>query len=269
MEHTIVNHPEFRVIMVIETSSYLNRLEGNQFSLFAQKFHNSVLKSIKYFKGIVIKSNNNNYLISFDSVSNAVFCALKIQSNFKYITPKFDLPNRKMNIALNAVILNSDDDTTYNEAIIFTTRMCEVVQGDVVVSSKIKTLYESENKNAIINKDFIKVLKPKEEIFLNHLMNYIEKNWKSSDFNMAVFSKNLGYSKSQLYRNLKKISGKSPNNFVREYRLQRALKLLRKQSKNIAEVALESGFNSPAYFSKCFMDKYGILPSKYIQQHID
>jgi hypothetical protein len=43
----IINDPAFRVIMVIETSSYLIRLEANQFSLFAQKFHNSVTKSIK------------------------------------------------------------------------------------------------------------------------------------------------------------------------------------------------------------------------------
>ena len=35
----------------------------------------------------------------------------------------------------------------------------------------------------------------------------------------------------------------------------------------ISEIAYETGFNSPAYFSKCFMDKYGILPSKYTQQH--
>ena len=48
-ELNIINDPAFRVLMVIQTSSYLNRLEADQFSLFSQKFHNSVSKSIKHF----------------------------------------------------------------------------------------------------------------------------------------------------------------------------------------------------------------------------
>lgn len=267
-ELNIINDPAFRVIMVIETSSYLNRLEANQFSIFTQKYHNSVLKSLKYFKGRIVKKDNNNYLVSFKSVSNAVFCALKIQSNFKYITPKFDLPNRKMNIALSAGVPVSDKENIFEEVIVLTTRMCEVVKDQLAISNEIKVLYESENRNAIINKELVRSLTPNEEKFLTDLMDYIDKIWNKPNFNITSFSKDLGYSKSQLYRKLMKLTGKSPNNFIREFRLHEALKRLYKQEGNISEIAYESGFNSPAYFSKCFMDKYGILPSKYIQQHI-
>jgi len=64
------------------------------------------------------------------------------------------------------------------------------------------------------------------------------------------------------------LTDKSPNNFIKDFRLHKALKQLHEQEGNISEIAYECGFNSPAYFSKCFMDKFGILPSKYIQQHI-
>ena len=46
----IINDPAFRVLMVIETSNYLDRLEANQFTIFTQKFHNSISKTLKQFE---------------------------------------------------------------------------------------------------------------------------------------------------------------------------------------------------------------------------
>jgi len=60
--------------------------------------------------------------------------------------------------------------------------------------------------------------------------------------------------------------GKSPNMFLRDYRLKKALELLEKHRRNISEIAYETGFSSPAYFSKCFHKKYGILPSNFCVQ---
>lgn len=263
----IINDPAFRVIMVIETSSYLNRLEANQFSLFTQKFHNSVSKSIKHFKGRIVKKDNNNYLASFKSVSNAVGCALKIQSNFKYITPKFDIKNRKMNIGLSAGLPVSDKESIFEDAIVSATRMCEIVKEELVFSNEINMLFENENRNISINNELARILKPSEEKFLSNLMECVDRTWQKPNFKVNNFSKELGYSKSQLYRKLINLTDKSPNSFIKEFRLHKALKLLHEQKGNISEIAYECGFNSPAYFSKCFMDKYGILPSKYIQQH--
>jgi AraC-like DNA-binding protein len=76
-------------------------------------------------------------------------------------------------------------------------------------------------------------------------------------------SKSLGNSTSQIYRKLKKLTGKAPSVFMREYRLHKALELIHQQKGNISEIAFETGFNSAGYFAKCFHDKYGILPSKY------
>jgi len=265
----IINDPAFRVIMVLETSNYLNRLEANQFSVFTQKFHNSIAKTLKRFNGRVVKKDNNSYLVSFKSVTDAILCTLKIQFNFKYITPKFESFERRLKIGLGSGIPVTDKVNIFEEATLMATRMCEVVKEQVVVSTEVKALYESENRNATIDKELIRTLKPAEEKFLTRLMDFIEIHWNKPKFNVGNFSKELGYSKSQLYRKLIKLTGKSPNNFIREFRLHRALNLLHKQKGNISEIAYETGFNSPAYFSKCFMDKYGILPSKYVQQHIN
>jgi len=264
----IINEPGYRVIMIIESNSYLNRLEHNQFGLFTQKFHKSILKSIKYFRGRIVKSDNNNYLVSFKSVSNAVYCALKISYNIKYTTPKFDLAFRKVNIALSSGAPVTDNENIFEEAIVLATRMCEIVKNKLVISNEVKELYKNENKNAIIDKKLIKVLNIKDEKFLTQLMESIQKTWSNPNFKVGLLSKQLGYSKSQLYRKLMSLTGKSPNNFIREFRLHKALNLLHNQHGNISEIAYETGFNSPAYFSKCFMKKYGILPSKYSKQNV-
>jgi AraC-like DNA-binding protein len=263
-----LSDPAFRVIMVIEISNYLNRVEGDQFTIFTQKLHNSVSKTIKQFNGSEIRKDNNSYLVSFKSVSDAVLCALKVQFNFKYVTPKHKAFNRRLNIALSAGDPVIPGKRLFEDAINLATRMCEIVADRLVISSEVNALYESENQHAIIDKELIRSLKPDEEKFLTYLMNHTEKNWNKPAFNVDSFSKELGYSKSQLYRKLKYLTGKSPNHFIREFRLRKALDLLHRQEGNISEIAYETGFNSPTYFSKCFLDTYGILPSKYVQQHI-
>jgi AraC-like DNA-binding protein len=85
--------------------------------------------------------------------------------------------------------------------------------------------------------------------------------WNVGDFNIRTFGKKLGLSKAQLYRNMIQLSGLSPNNFIKEYRLKKAVEAIGKQQGNVSEIAYQCGFSSPSYFSKCFLERFGILPS--------
>jgi AraC-like DNA-binding protein len=267
-ELNIINDSAFRVIMVIETSNYFHRFETQQFGVFTQKFHNSVTKTVTQFNGSIAKRNNNFHLVSFKSVSNAILCALKIQDQFKSITAHLDpsIPRLKIGISSGSPV--TDKGELFEETITLAKRLCETINDQVVISSEVKALYESENGNTSINKELIRALKPDDEKSLTQLMDFIERIWSKPDFNVDDFSKALGHSKSQLYRKLINLTGKSPNNFLKEFRLRKALDLLHDQKGNISEIAFETGFNSPAYFSKCFRNKFGFLPSEYIQQYI-
>ena len=108
-----------------------------------------------------------------------------------------------------------------------------------------------------------------DEFFLNHLMDYVDSSWTNVNLKVTDFSKPLGCSKSKLYHKIKLLSGKSPNTFIREYRLSKALQLLNKTSGNISEIAFETGFASPSYFSKCFRKRYGNSPSAYLDSRIN
>lgn len=264
---SIIDDPAFRVIMVIESSDYLHRLDTHQLSMFTQKFHRSVAKSVRHFEGSIVRENDKSYLISFRSVTNAVLCALKIQDSFKYSYPKLERDNQRLNIGLCTGSPVTEKDGLFSESISLATQMCELIHGQIIISPSVKSLYENENRNAVIDDKLIRTLTPKEVSLVTNLVQFCEHNWNKSNFNIFRLSKELGHSKSQLYRKIKKLTGKSPITFIREYRLNKALELIHDQKGNISEIAFESGFNSPAYFSKSFFDKFGILPSKYAQMY--
>ncbi len=249
--------------MVIETHDCLYRLEANQFNLFSQKLRNGISNSLRKFNGSILKQNDNSHFIRFESASNAIMCALKIRSNFKYITPKFDRSIRQLNIGIAVSNSHLSDDKTITAA----TRMCDIVKEQIVASSAIETLYNMENKHARIDKTSIRVLKPSEEQFLNKLMDYIRTVWSDPTFISTDLSENLGYSKSQIYRKIKRLTGKTPTAFIRDFRLNEALGFIHNRSDIISEIALKIGFRNPTYFTKCFKDRFNILPSKYLQQH--
>ncbi len=56
------------------------------------------------------------------------------------------------------------------------------------------------------------------------------------------------------------LTGKSPNRFVQEYRLNKALKFLLNQTGTVSEIALLNPCQQSAYFTKVFRKKFGVLP---------
>ncbi|MBC3759490.1 DUF4242 domain-containing protein [Hyunsoonleella sp. SJ7] len=257
----------FRAIMVIESSNFIHRLDNNQFDLFYQRYHNSVGKCISKYNGKVVLLKSNSYLVSFKTVDDAVMCALQITHNIKYITPNFDSSYKELNIGISTGEPVIEKKELFEDAIALSTYLCEVVQGHIAISAEAKTQYQKEHKHAKIDESLIRSLKYTEEVFLVKLMDFVEKHWNNSAFNVSDFSTKMGYSKSQLNRNIKKLTGHSPNNFIKQLRLQRAMKLLYNGKGNISQIAFETGFNTPSYFSKCFLNYFGLLPSTFLKQY--
>jgi AraC-like DNA-binding protein len=71
-----------------------------------------------------------------------------------------------------------------------------------------------------------------------------------------------------LYRKVNALTGISVNDFIRQLRLQKGAQLLSNNWGNIAQVAYEVGFSNPSYFSKCFKEQFGVLPSSYHNQKV-
>jgi DNA-binding response OmpR family regulator len=102
-----------------------------------------------------------------------------------------------------------------------------------------------------------------DEDFMQQVILLLEKNIDNSEFDIDSFCKNIGVSSSQLYRKIKSITGLSPNEFIRTYRLKKAAHLITESNLNISEIAYKVGFNDALYFSKCFKKQFGTTPSLY------
>lgn len=101
-----------------------------------------------------------------------------------------------------------------------------------------------------------------DEKFIGKLMIIIEKHIAEENFTIEEFESEIAMSKSQIYRKLKALTGKSPSRFVRSVRLLKAKKMISEHQATIAEIAYSTGFGSPAYFTRCFKEEFGYSPSE-------
>ncbi len=108
-------------------------------------------------------------------------------------------------------------------------------------------------------------VKPKEptleDIFLQKVRDAIEEHIDDSELSIAMICSKLHVSNMQLYRKLKALTGKTPTLFIRSYRLNKALNLLKTTQLNVSEIAYDTGFSDPAYFSRTFKEEFGKAPS--------
>ena len=256
----IINDPAFRTLMVVKFKKNTLRTKNIETLRAAIRgYSKSIINIVNMKKGRVVKQESNSFLMSFSCVTNAVESAVKIQELHNcVITPDLDFK-----IGISAGIPVTNKESIFEDTIKKAEYLTYVTDGNIILTPEVKELYESENQNNPINIEGIKPLSSTEMEFVIRLFDYTESVWTNSNISATNYNKNLGLSKSKLYRTIMPIIGKSPNSFIKEFRLNKALELLDKQESNISEIAYQTGFSSPTYFSKCFHKAYGVLPSKY------
>ncbi len=97
---------------------------------------------------------------------------------------------------------------------------------------------------------------------LKKLTNILEVNLEKEDFGVKELAKEAGLSRSQLYRKLQSLTGKSTSRFIRDYRLEKAMEMLQNNSATASEITYRVGFSSPTYFNTCFHDYFGYPPGE-------
>jgi len=102
-----------------------------------------------------------------------------------------------------------------------------------------------------------------DEKFMQKLYDVMSKNVANPELNLDNFCRDIGMSRANLYRKIKSLTGLSPNEFIRNFRLEMAAKILREAKIPVSEIYVAVGFNSHAYFSNCFKALYGISPTEY------
>ena len=102
-----------------------------------------------------------------------------------------------------------------------------------------------------------------ETAFIQKLNQIISEHMDQENFDIVRLSRLLGMSRSQLHRKVKAVLDTTPALYIRRLRLDKARELLKNSPKSISEIAFETGFSSPSYFTYSFTETYGLSPSEY------
>lgn len=256
----VFHDPSFRVVMVMklpDSTVIRHRLGEERAHNQMTKYYAIIRKHLKEHEGREVEDQGSGFISSFTSASKAVACALDISSNLLK-------DEAEVKIGVGAGEPVSKSDKLFGDTIQHTVHMCDLNRKrPVVVSPEVAEL---------IPKDFfperheqLLTLTAKEHSLLTELYGHLEENWQDATFGVAELCEAMAMSQSKLYRETIGLCGAPTISLLKDFRLEKAKMLMRKNGHNISETTFSSGFTSPSYFTKCFKKKYGLLPVTYLE----
>ncbi len=109
-------------------------------------------------------------------------------------------------------------------------------------------------------------MEQQDQAFLDKVNTLIADNLTNSDFEIETLAQQMGMSRSAFFKKVKAVTGMSPNDLVKDYKLSQAVELLKHSDTSITDVAYRCGFNDVGYFGKCFRKKFGVSPRTYVNE---
>jgi len=258
----VFSDPSFRILLVTKMTDPIllqHQLGMEKANELISRQNEIIRKNISQYEGSEVEHGGVGFIISFSLAIKAVSCALAIQKDMQQAGA--DAIGFKIGINAGEPIEKSNK--LFGDTIHMAEHLCSIANNrQVAITSPVKELV---SKDHIQNKgnNFL-TLSPQDESLLESLYSKLEENWQNAEFDVDQYCKEMAMSKSQLYRKTISLTGMSPNILLKEFRLEKAKQLMKKQHYNIAQITFDSGFTSPSYFTKCFKKKFGLLPMAYL-----
>ena len=251
-------------------------------------FLDAIKSRVNHFGGTLLKGAGKGFTATFSGPSRAVHCALDIQSalNVLDITVvqgihigeclkigRNKLGGATINIT-QQLIQNADPGDILISNTVFhllsATGLDFIPYGELLTKEHKKLEIYSVQDSIKIEADNSFLLTEaqngtilKNHSFLDTVIQSIENHLANDEYTVQMLCAEIGLSERQLQRKLKSITNKSPNQLIRSVRLHKAKELIIQKDKSIKEAAYSTGFGSVSYFTKCFKQEFGDIPSAY------
>ena len=99
-------------------------------------------------------------------------------------------------------------------------------------------------------------------------LNYIHENYTNKIY-IEDLAKEVNMNPQYFCRFFKTNVGKTPVEFINEFRIEEASKIIKTEDKKISDVCYEVGFDNFSYFIKKFKEYKNCTPNKYRCRHIE
>lgn len=258
----VFSDPSFRILLVTKMNDPVllqHQLGEDKTNELIGRHQDIVRKNLPQYEGSEVEHKGPGFIISFTSAAKAVSCAQAIQKDMC----ASDLDALGFRIGLNAGEPIEKSNRLFGDTIQFADYLCSIIgNNQVAIASNVKELVSKDHFQNKSNNLFS--LSPQDETLLELLFNKLEEKWQDPEFDIADYCQAMAMSQSQLYRKTTALTGLSSNLLLKEFRLEKAKELMKKQRYTISQITFDSGFTSPSYFTKCFKKKYGLLPMTYL-----
>ena len=106
----------------------------------------------------------------------------------------------------------------------------------------------------------------KDQQLLSHIYAILDQHLSDTEFGPDQLAKEIGMSRSVLYRKINGLTGSSVSLLIRKYRITEAARMLTSEIIPVKEVAYKVGFKDPSYFTSCFKKVYNYSPSEFTEK---
>lgn len=268
IDHGLVRHINgeidngYRFIMSLQLNSPI--VESLNLKRFQKSFDQLKLECIgiiEKFQGRDMDKFENNIIGIFRTPEAALNSSIELRNHLYSAKLKRKYKHIDFKIGLCVGQPVTARQGFFEEAMSFCEILSDISKSSKITSSRLFADFSNLEQESDLEKDY-SIVEDQDGKFLSKLYSFTKENLDNHELNVKSLCLSMGVSRAQLYRKTTSLTGLSPNNFIREIRLKKALKILKKGGTNISETSLDVGFNNASYFTKCFQKKYGISPSK-------
>ena len=256
----LISDPSFRIVTVIRMIDPVllaHQLGSEKAAVMINQANQVVRQELLNHGGTEVEHKGAGFIASFTSACKALACARAID---RQLSDKDN--NLGLRISINAGQPVANNDALFGDTIKLADRMCFIAQNSQpYISSSVKELVGIEQWPD--STTTTGALSSADENFLDLLFTVLENHWHDAGFTMDEYYRLMAMSQSRVYRKTIALTGLSPNELLKQYRLDKAREIVKKGQYTISEICFDTGFTSPSYFTKCFKKQYGIQPMAY------
>ena len=107
----------------------------------------------------------------------------------------------------------------------------------------------------------------RERIITSDFFRLVDKNFRE-DRRVESYAEKIGISAKHLSHTIMKTTGKYPSDWLEDYALLEAKKMLRSSGCRIQDISYDLNFATPSHFGRFFKDKTGMTPKEFRNQEL-
>ncbi|SEK94583.1 Pimeloyl-ACP methyl ester carboxylesterase [Aquimarina amphilecti] len=246
------------------------------------ELHKLIRECVARYGGNVVIYTKNTFTLTFQGPSTAVYCSTELMEIVKSTNSQISIGiDIKECSIIDCICEETEDFVTLvtkqsvPNQIIVTQMVKNLLIGVRINFMPHETIFKTESGNSVllfevfnntpIDTNRINENKyPQQDSLLQKVIQNINHHLSNDYYGVTMLCTEVGVSERQLQRKLKASTNMSPNQLISSIRLNRAKELIIGQQNTIAEIAFQTGFSSPSYFSKRFKKQFAISPSELV-----